>query len=437
MGFDGAVGENLKSFLAKKGQEYGAFDPMRARQIYAKLKPFLPLSCFKIHVLGTNGKGSTGRFIALGLLQNHKKVLHFTSPHLFDFTERFYKNGKNVEWEELEAAHRFLAQFEFVQECSYFEYATFLALQLACDVDYLVLEAGLGGEFDSTSCLPCEVSVFSQIGLDHQEFLGGSVGEIARTKLRAMGEVAFLAPQRYAEVVEIAREIAHSRGARLFVLGEESLSGGEMERDGGGQAEKGLAGKNQVERNQAEKSQNHGDKNHAGQSDEGWSHQSPIAGKYEEILRSCKVEFLKENLCTALHVLEFLGMELPHACYELDLRGRFEAIAPNITIDVGHNIDAAHAIARQLLGRKITLIYNAYGDKNIAEILEILKPHIREILYLPVENPRIIAKEKLRQIVENLGIAFRDFDGIEARREYLVFGSFSLVERFLEICDAK
>lgn len=422
MGFDGVVGENLKSFLAKKGQEYGAFDPMRAREIYAKLKPFLPLSCFKIHVLGTNGKGSTGRFITLGLLQNHKKVLHFTSPHLFDFTERFYKNGKNVGWEELEAAHRFLAQFEFVQECSYFEYATFLALQLACDVDYLVLEAGLGGEFDSTSCLPCEVSVFSKIGLDHQEFLGGSVSEIARTKLRAMGEVAFLAPQRYAEVVEIAREIAHSRGTRLFVLGGESL-GGEMERDGGGQAEK-----------------NHGDKNHAGQNDENQSlegYKSLAAEKYKEILRSCKVEFLKENLCTALHVLEFLGMELPSACYELDLRGRFEAIAPNITIDVGHNIDAAHAIARQLLGRKITLIYNAYGDKNIAEILEILKPHIREILYLPVENPRIIAKEKLRQIVENLGIIFRDFDGIEAGREYLVFGSFSLVERFLEICDAK
>lgn len=423
MGFDGAMEENLKSFLAKKGQEYGAFDPMRAREIYAKLKPFLPLSCFKIHVLGTNGKGSTGRFITLGLLQNHKKVLHFTSPHLFDFTERFYKNGKNVEWEELEAAHRFLAQFEFMQECSYFEYATFLALKLACDVDYLVLEAGLGGEFDSTSCLPCEVSVFSKIGLDHQEFLGGSVSEIARTKLRAMGEVAFLAPQRYAEVVEIAREIAHSRGTRLFVLGGESLSGGEMERDGEGQAEK-----------------NHGSENNARQNDENQSlegYKNPIAEKCKEILRSCKVEFLKENLCTALHVLEFLDMELPSACYELDLRGRFEAIAPNITIDVGHNIDAAHAIARQLLGRKITLIYNAYGDKNIAEILEILKPHIREILYLPVENPRIIAKEKLRQIVENLGIVFRDFDGIEAGREYLVFGSFSLVERFLEICDAK
>ena len=325
-------------------------------------------------------------------------------------------------------------QFEFVQECSYFEYATFLALKLACDVDYLVLEAGLGGEFDSTSCLPCEVSVFSKIGLDHQEFLGGSVSEIARTKLCAMGEVAFLAPQRYAEVVEIAREIAHSRGARLFVLGGESL-GGEMERDGEGQIEKARAGKGQ-----AEKSQNHGGKNRAGQNDENQSlegHKTPAAEKYKEILRSCKVEFLKENLCTALHVLEFLGMELPHACYELDLRGRFEAIAPNITIDVGHNIDAAHAIARQLLGRKITLIYNAYRDKNIAEILEILKPHIREILYLPVENPRIIAKEKLRQIVENLGIAFRDFDGIEAGREYLVFGSFSLVERFLEICDAK
>ena len=434
MGFDGAVGENLKSFLAKKGQEYGAFDPMRAREIYAKLKPFLPLSCFKIHVLGTNGKGSMGRFIALGLLQNHKKVLHFTSPHLFDFTERFYKNGKNVEWEELEAAHRFLAQFEFMQECSYFEYATFLALKLACDVDYLVLEAGLGGEFDSTSCLPCEVSVFSKIGLDHQEFLGGSVSEIARTKLRAMGEVAFLAPQRYAEVVEIAREIAHSRGTRLFVLGGESL-GGEMEGDGEGQIEKARAGKGQ-----AEKSQNHGGKNRAGQNDENQGlegYKILAAEKYKEILRSCKVEFLKENLCTALHVLEFLGMELPSACYELDLRGRFEAIAPNITIDVGHNIDAAHAIARQLLGRKIMLIYNAYRDKNIAEILEILKPHIREILYLPVENPRIIAKEKLRQIVENLGIIFRDFDGIEEEREYLVFGSFSLVERFLEICDAK
>ncbi len=372
----------LEQYLETKGREYAPFQKDRAKRIYQKLQPHLSLPCFKIQIIGTNGKGSTGRLIALGLLQNHQSVLHFTSPHLLDFRERFYKNGACITKEALQQAHEFLQQFDFMQECSYFEYATFLALVLAQDVDFLILEAGLGGEFDSTSCVKSDISVFSMIGWDHQEFLGNTLKSIATTKLNAMQKIAFLSPQKYQEVTLIAKEIAHLKQAHLTIL----------------------------------QMQNH---------------------PYEEILKTCKIGFLKQNFLSALSVLSFLKMELPKNIDGFDLRGRFEQIAPNIIVDVGHNLDSAVQI-KELLGKnKVTLIYNAYRDKNIKEILKILRANIKEVLLYALENPRVIAKKDLCMILDSLKIAYRDFDVIKQNEQYLVYGSFSVVAKFLEDYDAK
>lgn len=142
---------SLHEVLESKGIEYAPFDPDRAKRIYAQILPHITLPSRIIHIIGTNGKGSTGRFIAMGLEQNQKSVLHFSSPHLFDFKERFYTQGGDIEDSRLEEAHIALWQIESVRESSYFEYATFLALYVSQGCEYLVLEAGLGGEFDSTS----------------------------------------------------------------------------------------------------------------------------------------------------------------------------------------------------------------------------------------------------------------------------------------------
>ena len=85
----------LMEFLDKKGQEYAPFEPKRAPEILALLNLTLPKKLKVIHIIGTNGKGSTGRFLALMLYQKGFNVGHFTSPHLLNFNERFWSTAKN------------------------------------------------------------------------------------------------------------------------------------------------------------------------------------------------------------------------------------------------------------------------------------------------------------------------------------------------------
>ena len=86
-----------------------------------------------IHLIGTNGKGSTGRFLALMLRKAGKSVGHYTSPHIFDFSERFWLNGSTAGYDELESAHEKLLKIlsaDLQKSLSYFEYATLLSAVL-------------------------------------------------------------------------------------------------------------------------------------------------------------------------------------------------------------------------------------------------------------------------------------------------------------------
>ena len=211
----------VESYMNQKGVEYRTIDKARAGRIYERLKAHIAPPKRTIQVLGTNGKGSTGRFLALMLMQNGAKVLHFTSPHIFSFSERFYKNGAIVSDDELTNAHRFLQGFDFMAECSYFEYATFLAAVLAQGVDYLILEAGVGGELDSTSVIPRDLCIFSVIDYDHTEILGESIEEIATTKLNAVWYPNFVpkmvvGAQKYEIVEKIAKEIAKEHSIEFY-----------------------------------------------------------------------------------------------------------------------------------------------------------------------------------------------------------------------------
>lgn len=124
----------------------------------------------------------------------------------------------------------------------------------------------------------------------------------------------------------------------------------------------------------------------------------------------------------------------------LDLRGRFEQIAPNIIIDVGHNQNAAFAIKQNLGQKKVILVYNSYFQKNIRQILETLQGNIKSVQILRIcDNPRIIGQEVLEQILRSLNISYKNFDGAKSIRRdenYLVFGSFSVVEAFLRDYEA-
>nr|WP_317404785.1 Mur ligase family protein [uncultured Helicobacter sp.] len=388
---------SLNEVLLSKGAEYAPFDTSRAKRIYDSIVPIFGFDkcfgtrCKVIHIIGTNGKGSTGRFIAMGLEQQKKSVLHFTSPHLFEFNERFFVSDGwfqgDIPRDRLEQIHQKLWAIESVREASYFEYATFLALVLGMEYEYLVLEAGVGGEFDSTSVIKANVSVFTLIGLDHQEMLGEHIEQIATTKLRAMSEYAILARQNHKEVEQIAREIALQKGAKCVLWeGLEEILGEQKE------------------------------------------------AFYQYAKRYKLPLFLQENLSTAMRVMAFFGMEFDFLRLgRLSLRGRCEILAKNIVLDVGHNIDGARALRAFLGKKKLNLVYNSYIEKDIEAILRELLPNIKKVLILSVENSRICPKERLIKTLEALQVAFMDFDMamMSESEEYLVFGSFSVAQEFL------
>lgn len=381
-------------YMEQKGIEYRTIDKSRSKRIYAELQPHLKSPKHIIQVLGTNGKGSTGRFIAQILAQNGCRILHFTSPHIFSFNERFYTNlGQNlgiISDKSLIKAHRFLQGFEAMRECSYFEYATFLALVLAQGVDYLILEAGVGGELDSTSVVKRDLCVFSVIDYDHTEILGDSIESIATTKLNAVfypNKVPkmVLGVQKYAVVEKIAKDIEKKHSVEMFCIDCHDL-------------------------------------------------QVSLAMTIKSYLaRHNLAPFLAQNLALALKATQIFGINADlDSLPKLDLHGRFEQIAPNITIDVGHNQNAAFAIKRNLNDKKIILVYNSYFQKNIFEILSILKDNILRVEILSVsDNPRIIEQSKLEQILDSLQIAHKNFTHTDSKQDYLVFGSFSVVEAFM------
>ncbi|EKE92808.1 Mur ligase family protein [Helicobacter pylori] len=374
----------LSAFLETKPKEYHKFEPSRFIQIYKDFKnAFFEIQAKVIHVVGTNGKGSTGRFLTLLLADQNFKVLHFTSPHVFEFRERFFLNGSVVEESVLENAHQQLQSHAFSSACSYFEYATLLAVMLAKDCDYLVLEAGLGGEFDSTNALEKTLSVFTPIDYDHKEFLGDSLESIATTKLKAMGPLNIIAPQQEL-VLNIAQKIAKDKHAQLIVV------------------------------------------------------QNEISQEVKAYIeRYHLAHFLAMNLEVALKAFETLlpcnKQEVLKNLKPLNLIGRCELLSPNILIDVGHNPHSAKALKEEIkrvFNAPIVLIYNCYQDKDAFLVLEILKPVVKKVLILELHEERVIQLEKLKGILETLGLEHALFEDLEENENYLVYGSFLVANAF-------
>ncbi|CAM4128242.1 Mur ligase family protein [Campylobacter armoricus] len=359
--------------------------------MYEKYKKYLPKTR-NIQIIGTNGKGSTGRFLALLLLNQGYKVGHYSSPHIFDFNERFWLNGKIANNKLLEKAHENLNNvfLDDVERLSYFEYATFLAFFVFKDCDFVVLEAGVGGEYDATSVFEIDFSIFTNIGFDHQDLLGRNLQDIARTKLKAMSGKALVSAKQEQIVINMAKKIARLKNAHLdisFLYKNKKIYS---------------------------KAQEYTSKNNL-------------------------VFFLKDNLLLALEAFSKIcdkNEEELIKCLEflpkLDLRGRCEQISENIFIDVGHNEMAALALAEIFKEKKVHLVYNCFLDKDSYKILKALKSIVKIVEIFEYESKdRALAGVNLLANLEKLNIKYQKFKEINKDELYLVFGSFILVENFL------
>lgn len=179
-----------------------------------------PHKSFKsIHIAGTNGKGSTSHLIASALQSSGYKVGLYTSPHLMDFRERIKINGNKIAHKEV---IRFIAEhknyFE-LNRTSFFEMTVGMAFTYFkyAKVDYAVIEVGMGGRLDATNIVTPVLSVITNIGLDHVEFLGTSRSKIASEKAGIIKtSIPVVIGEKDQETQSVFEEIANMNSAPLI-----------------------------------------------------------------------------------------------------------------------------------------------------------------------------------------------------------------------------
>ena len=367
---------DLEEFLENKPLYYDKIDYERMPNTYKRIQHLLPKPKI-IHLVGTNAKGTTGRFLAQSLYDAGYNVGHYTSPHILRFNERIWINAQDIDDSSLQKAHQKLQKILTQEESdalSYFEYTTLLAMVAFESCEYVVMEAGLGGEKDATAVFDSILTIITPIDFDHQNFLGTTIEQIATTKINAAKNAILVAKQPHQEVIEVAKKIAEEKKIPLYFVQQKKLP------------------KNNL------------------------------------------APYLQENLQTALNALDILKIA-PKKIPTLQLFGRLSKIAPNIIIDVGHNPLAAKAITKALQPKKYTLIYNTFSDKNYKKIIKILTPIIDSVEILTIYNQRGVDIDDLQRTLTNLKIEYSIFERIDPKKQYLVFGSFSVIEEFLKQID--
>lgn len=378
---------DLKEFLDYKTMYYDKIDFSIIEKSFSLLKSHIKLP-YIIHIVGTNGKGTTGRFLATYLNKIGKDTLHYSSPHINHFNERIWINNEYISDNLLETIHKKIQEIlpvNLLEKLTYFEYTTLLAFYASNDRDFLVLEAGLGGEFDATNVAFNNLSLITTIDLDHQAFLGNSVEEIAKTKMRSVDSAMIVGNQINKEVFLCAEKISKEKNVKLLTLDD---------------------------------------------------FKTDISS-----LSNLFPKYLLNNLLLSISALKYLNIDIDLSLFKnMKFEGRCQKYKENITLDVGHNPLAAYSLFEEFKNKKINLIYNSYADKDYKKVLEILSPIIKKLYILPIDDKRVAKEEDLINVCKNFNIISESFKNeILKNEEYLVFGSFLVVEKFLKIeksvCD--
>jgi dihydrofolate synthase/folylpolyglutamate synthase len=381
----------------------GSYDLRRVVELLSRLgNPHLKAR--SVHIAGTNGKGSTAAMIASVLAYSGYDTGLYTSPHLSTIRERFQVNGRLItETEFTDIVARLKPEVSLVnQRATYGELTTFELLTALAftyfsrkEVDFQVLEVGLGGKFDATNVIQPEVCVITAISLDHTEVLGSSVAEIAAEKAGIIKphSTVVLSPQTE-EVIPVIEETCRERGARLIMVGRDvtwrnlGTSGDQQSLEVHGIRSKG-------ERNKR------GTRSI-------YKISVPLLGQFQ-----------MENAATAVAALEVLalkGFQIPRdsitgGLAQVSWPGRLQVLSRNplLIVDGAHNPDAARKLKQSLAGyfnfKRAILVMGASGDKDTAGVVSELIPFFSEVIVTQSHHPRAMAADRLQAVFKGYGVA--------------------------------
>jgi len=302
-----------------------------------KLSKYLnnPHNSFKsVHIAGTNGKGSTAHMIASILQEGKYKVGLYTSPHLIDFRERIKINGAIIEKDFIVDFINENINFFNDNNFSFFEMTVGLAFEYfkMKSVDIAVIETGMGGRLDSTNIISPEISVITNVSIDHVKFLGNTIADIAVEKAGIIKSgIPVVIGEKQNDIVNIFINKAEEKKSRIFFAEDFNVKEYECE----------------------------------------------LKGSYQN-----------KNIKTAIAAIEFLNNSeisineknikdgLNKIIQNTGIRGRWEIIGnkPLIICDVAHNIDALSIVINDLKlinSNKIHFVLGFVNDKNLDSIVDL------------------------------------------------------------------
>ena len=329
-----------------------------------------------IHIGGTNGKGSTAHLMAAALQNKGAKVGLYTSPHLLDFTERIRINGQSVTKAFVSTFIDEHRAYILARQLSFFEVTFGMALAyFALEVvDYAIIEVGLGGRLDATNIVRPLLSVITNIGLDHTEFLGDTHALIAAEKAGIIKEgVPVVIGEKNTDTAQVFIDKAKEKAAPLVFASDEPE----------------------------------------------WGLSTDLKGDYQG--RNVQTAAVALRLLLPELTHEDLGQSFQSVIALTNLRGRWETLqqSPTIVADVTHNKEGFFEVVRQLKKIKSKSLHMVLGfvkGKPLEEILSLL-PSQGKYYFCAPAIARAEAVANVVAVAERLQLSYTTYSSVDSALE--------------------
>lgn len=328
-----------------------------------------------IHIAGTNGKGSTSHMLASILQEAGYKVGLYTSPHLKDFRERIKINGVMIsEQEVVDFVIKHQSEFEQIK-LSFFEWTVGLAFDYFSkkQVDIAVIETGLGGRLDSTNVITPLVSVITNIGKDHTQFLGETLAKIASEKAGIIKEnIPIIIGETQQETQQVFIDKALEKSAKIFFADKIITT----------------------------------------------NYESDLKGIYQEKNKKTVLAAIQQLMINGFSIAEEnIKNGLLNVVKNTGLLGRWQILSENpLTIcDTGHNEAGIKEVLKQISLTKhnhLHFVFGAVNDKEIDSIISML-PKNATYYFCQAKIPRALDVNNLYTKAKEFELKGNPYDSVE------------------------
>jgi dihydrofolate synthase/folylpolyglutamate synthase len=323
-----------------------------------------------IHVAGTNGKGSVASALASILYEAGYNVGLYTSPHLIRFNERIRINEHQISNDEVVGAYQAVKRIRCMdREPTFFEFATAMALYEfgKKNVEWAVIETGMGGRFDATNVIIPALAVITNVSLEHREYLGNTLSRIATEKAGIIkNRIPVVTGIKQKQAISVVTEIAKAKSASLYRLGKDFRV----------------------------KRQKSGTFSYFG-----------IENIWHNLRAGLLGDHQISNAALVLSAIELLNQKntaislqcVKNGLAKMSWPGRLDIVSkdPLIVLDGAHNLDAARSLAgylsANLAGYKITMVVGILNDKPYAAMLKSL---------LSISNRAILTRARIDRALD-------------------------------------